>query len=100
MVEDGPSTQSNQAFYEKQKAFWENQPATIDGDFGGGGGYGKLHEIDTLYSKKVLSEYLDLLPGKNRAFDLGCGVGRNTKYILSDIFDKIDLADISSSQLA
>ena len=63
------------------------------------GGYGKYHEMETAYSVKVLTEFVDKFPSTNYAFDIGCGIGRNAKFILGEIFDNVDLLDQSPKQI-
>ena len=55
--------------------------------------------METTHSLKIFTEYVDKLPGKERAFDLGCGIGRVTKHILSNVFTNIDLLDQSDAQI-
>jgi hypothetical protein len=38
-------------------------------------------------------------PTTNYAFDIGAGIGRNTKYVLGEIFKNVDLLDQSPLQL-
>ena len=83
-------------WYEKQREYWDNQPVTIDGVLGG---YGQYHEMETAHSIKIFQEYTQLLPNRKRAFDVGCGIGRVTKFILSNVFDKVDLLDQSPAQI-
>ena len=83
-------------WYDKQKVYWDEQPATIDGVLGG---YGQYHEMETAYSVKVITEFVGQFPTTNYAFDLGAGIGRNTKFVLSEIFENVDLLDQSPLQL-
>lgn len=43
-------------WYDKQREYWDEQPTTIDGVLGG---YGKYHEMETAYSVKVITEFVD-----------------------------------------
>ena len=83
-------------WYEKQKVYWDEQPTTIDGVLGG---YGKYHEMETAYSVQVITEFVSEFPTTNYAFDIGAGIGRNTKFVLGEIFKNVDLLDQSPLQL-
>jgi trans-aconitate methyltransferase len=56
--------------------------------------------METAHSIKIFQEYTQKLPGRKRAFDIGCGIGRVTKFILSNVFDKVDLLDQSPAQIS
>lgn len=77
-------------WYEKQKTYWDGQPTTIDGVLGG---YEKYHVMESDYSEVVFNKYKDYLPGKSRAFEVGAGIGRISKTLLVNHFEKIDLND-------
>jgi hypothetical protein len=49
--------------------------------------------METAYSIQVITEFVGLLPNTNWAFDMGAGIGRNVKFVLSEIFKNCDLLD-------
>ena len=85
-----------QQWYEKQKTFWDGQPTTIDGVLGG---YGNTHVLDADYSEVIFEKFMDQMPGKTRAFEVGAGIGRVTERILKNHFEAIDILDQSPVQI-
>ena len=80
-------------WYNGAKDYWNNKPATIEGVLEG---YGKYHEMETDYSKKVLQDHMHLIPSKGRALEGGAGIGRISKQILHPLkFESIDIQDCS-----
>ena len=79
-------------WYDVGKKYWDGQPTTIDGVCGGPE-YGALHVMESAYSVKVFTEFVGHLPSRQRAFDVGAGIGRVTKHILKEVFAEIDLLD-------
>lgn len=61
---------------------------------------GKEHFFKTgeIFTRETLENVLPLLPGKERALEIGCGVGRLT-LPHSDIFDRIIAVDVSRVML-
>ena len=59
------------------------------------GGYEKYHVMESDYSEVIFNKYKDYLPGKSRAFEVGAGIGRISKTLLVNHFEKIDLNDQS-----
>ena len=51
-------------------------------------------------SEEFVSEFLDKLPGKERALEAGAGIGRDSKAILVKHFDKVDLQEQNEVQIA
>jgi len=58
------------------------------------GGYGDVHEIDARTSCEMIDGFMKQM-GHERALDCGAGIGRVTKHVLEQRFDKIDLLDPS-----
>ena len=56
--------------------------------------------MESEYSVRIFKEFTQELPGRNRAFDVGAGIGRVTKTILKHAFDDIDILDQSPIQIA
>lgn len=56
------------------------------------GGYGKYHALECEYNVRIFKDFVDHLPGRTRAIDIGAGIGRVTKTILL-AFEDIDLCD-------
>ena len=79
-----------QKWYEKQQIYWDGQATTIDGVLGG---YGKLHALEADYSVRKFTEFIDLLPSRKRAFEVGAGIGRIAKTLLKEVFEEIDILD-------
>ena len=61
---------------------------------------GKKHFFKTgeIFTRETLEDVLPLLPGKERALEIGCGVGRLT-LPHSNIFDRIVAVDLSTVML-
>ena len=86
-------------WYEKQTAYWDEQPTTVDGVLGG---YGNTSELELKASKRFLETHMKsaLASGDElRAFDVGSGIGRITKDLLLGYFPKVDLLDQSPKQI-
>ena len=84
-------------WYNGAKDYWNSKPATIEGVLEG---YGKYHEMETDYSKKVLQDHMHLIPSKGRALEGGAGIGRISKQILNPLkFESIDIQDCSEQQI-
>lgn len=57
-----------------------------------------MHEIDTSTSRNFLNNFISKM-GKERVLDCGAGIGRVTKHVLLDYFEKVDLVEPSPIQL-
>eukprot|EP00933_Yihiella_yeosuensis_P018099 TRINITY_DN14996_c0_g2_i1.p1 TRINITY_DN14996_c0_g2~~TRINITY_DN14996_c0_g2_i1.p1 ORF type:complete len:292 (-),score=44.56 TRINITY_DN14996_c0_g2_i1:39-914(-) len=85
------------SWYGKAEKWWvDNCPPTINGVLGG---YADLDPTDVKESGELIEE-MKKLTGKGglsmrfeRALDGGAGIGRITKHLLSNVFDKIDLVE-------
>ena len=84
----------------KGKEYWRASPPTVDGMLGG---FESVDKADIADSKVVLQQ---LLTGKidgvpmvrapmmpRRAVDCGAGIGRVTRYALSNHFEKVDIVE-------
>lgn len=78
--------------YEKSKTYWSNISPTKDGVLGG---FGSISDIDIKYSKRFLARLnrWDDAPFLGRALDVGAGIGRVTKDLLSHRYRKVDLLE-------
>lgn len=79
-------------FYTDAVNYWSEIPPTIDGMLGG---FGYISEIDIKGSKLLLKQLFNSSspPGKEYALDCGAGIGRITKFLLTDIFNKVDMVE-------
>ncbi|XP_063695008.1 N-terminal Xaa-Pro-Lys N-methyltransferase 1-B-like [Bolinopsis microptera] len=82
-------------WYSKSKNYWKEVPSTVDGMLGG---YGSLTHSDLCSSAMFLAK---LYTGLNteRALDCGAGIGRVTKGLLLNIFDKVEMIDTCQEHL-
>lgn len=100
-------------WYNKSEQYWKDQPADVNGMLGG---FEFLHGDDIAESKAFLVAQMPLLRERLRmrttrasasaaaakttsdeplrALDVGAGIGRITKYLLTKLFDKVDLMDV------
>ena len=114
---NGNDNTGNGDFYKDAADYWAKVPPTVDGMLGG---YGFISSIDVngshqflkrlyrvstcivLYSENGL--FVSILfrrfffqlknpPGKSRALDCGAGIGRVTKNLLFNHFEKVDLVE-------
>jgi len=68
--------------------YWKNADATVDGVLGG---FGHVSTVDIADSRRFLKS-LDGV-GRDRAVDLGAGIGRVVKGLLLPLFKSVDLVD-------
>nr|XP_023026742.1 N-terminal Xaa-Pro-Lys N-methyltransferase 1 [Leptinotarsa decemlineata] len=83
---------SNDNFYSHGANYWSVVPATIDGMLGG---FGFVSQTDIKGSKLLLKQIFNSKnpPGRQNALDCGAGIGRITKFLLTDMFDKVDMVE-------
>lgn len=81
-------------WYEKSEMYWEGQQASLAGMLGG---LDVLHSRDIAASKKFLN---GLNVGRDRALDVGAGIGRVTRGLLVPHFNSVDLLEQSLSYAA
>lgn len=84
--------ENNEISYTKAHEYWASIPATIDGVLGG---FGFISQIDIEGSKVFLKSMLssERPPSTKLALDCGAGIGRVSKYLLTPIFEKVDLVE-------
>lgn len=83
---------SKEDFYIDAANYWSEIPATVDGMLGG---FGYISETDIKGSRLLLKQLFNSRtpPDKEYALDCGAGIGRITKYLLTDIFNKVDMVE-------
>lgn len=79
-------------FYKNAELYWAKVPPTIDGVLGG---FGYISEIDIAGSRSFLKKIYSMEnpPGTKLALDCGAGIGRISKDLLMDIFEKVDMVE-------
>lgn len=79
-------------FYTDAANYWSEIPATLNGMLGG---FGFISETDIRASKLLLKQLFnsEKPPGRQNALDCGAGIGRITKFLLSDHFECVDLVE-------
>lgn len=89
---DDTSIYSDKAYYENAKKYWASIKPNDDGMLGG---LSCVNIVDIQFSKQFLQHVLKTkpAPGKNYACDCGAGIGRITKNLLVQFFDKVDLVE-------
>lgn len=85
-------------FYKKAADYWSKIPATLEGVLGG---FGFISKIDIDGSKQFLEQLFDLEnpPQKKIALDCGAGIGRITKDLLINIYDKVEMVEQNAAFL-
>lgn len=79
-------------YYEDAKKYWSHISCTVDGMLGGFGGL-------TFPDIRASITFLQFLfkikpsPGRQQALDCGAGIGRVTKNLLIQFYDKVDIAE-------
>lgn len=83
---------NEQEFYIDGANYWSQIPPTIDGMLGG---FGYISETDIRGSKMLLKQLFNskFPPGRAYALDCGAGIGRITKYLLTEVFTKVDMVE-------
>ncbi|KAJ3655286.1 hypothetical protein Zmor_014421 [Zophobas morio] len=83
---------NEESFYANAVQYWSEIPATIDGMLGG---FGCISQTDIRDSKLLLKQLFNSKepPQKAYALDCGAGIGRITKHLLTEFFDKVDLVE-------
>lgn len=79
-------------FYSDAEEYWSKIPPTIDGMLGG---FGHISQVDVQTSRIFLQQLFKSKnpPGRTYAADCGAGIGRISKHLLLNIFDKVDLIE-------
>ncbi|XP_045471270.1 N-terminal Xaa-Pro-Lys N-methyltransferase 1-B-like [Harmonia axyridis] len=83
---------SHNDFYRNAQEYWAEIPATVDGMLGG---FSSISQKDINASKLLLKQLFrsNNPPGNDYALDCGAGIGRVTKHLLIDSFNKVDLVE-------
>mmetsp|Transcript_1053 Transcript_1053/g.1640 ORF Transcript_1053/g.1640 Transcript_1053/m.1640 type:complete len:224 (+) Transcript_1053:55-726(+) len=86
---------NKEKWYAKTIKYWEKQPETNDGMLGGiESMYPGFQKQDEKASLELLRElFPNRKNGEGRAIDVGCGIGRVTKEVLSKIFKTVDMLE-------
>ncbi|EWS73135.1 AdoMet-dependent proline di-methyltransferase (macronuclear) [Tetrahymena thermophila SB210] len=81
-------------WYSKGNQYWQTCESNYDGVMGG---YGHLNDLDIKFSRYFLQQLQEKFPqlsqNFNRALDCGAGIGRVTKELLMNVFQKVDLLE-------
>ncbi|XP_076269673.1 N-terminal methyltransferase [Rhynchophorus ferrugineus] len=79
-------------FYNNAANYWSEIPPTVDGMLGG---FGYISDTDIRSSRMLLKQIFQSKnpPGREYALDCGAGIGRITKFLLANIFKKVDLVE-------
>lgn len=79
-------------YYQDAKKYWSTISPTVDGMLGG---FGTISFTDTRGSDAFLKNLFKLKPspGKLMALDCGAGIGRVSKNLLMNWFEKVDLVE-------
>ena len=83
-------------WYKKSVKYWNEQATTIDGVLGG---YGIVHENDSVTSVKMIKDSAQFISGYDQALDCGAGIGRITRKVLLPLFKNCDLLEPAEAQL-
>ncbi|XP_056630647.1 N-terminal Xaa-Pro-Lys N-methyltransferase 1 [Diorhabda sublineata] len=83
---------SDDQFYNNAAKYWSDVPPTVDGMLGG---FGYISQTDIKSSKMLLKHLFNAKdpPGKEYALDCGAGIGRISKFLLTDFFEKVDMVE-------
>lgn len=90
--------QNEDKFYTNAKQYWTGIPPTLDGVLGG---FGFVSQTDIQGSRQFLKQLFQSKnpPGKSYALDCGAGIGRISKFLLTDIFNQVDLVEQNAAFL-
>lgn len=91
-MDETTSPVEDEKFYSNAVQYWSEIPPTIDGMLGG---FGFISQTDIRDSKLLLKQLFNskASPGREYALDCGAGIGRITKHLLTEFFDKVDLVE-------
>nr|CAD7410924.1 unnamed protein product [Timema cristinae] len=84
--------QADDISYDLAAKYWSGIPATVDGMLGG---FGFISHTDIQGSLKFLRQLFKMRdpPGRRQALDCGAGIGRVSKNLLIQNFEKVDLVE-------
>lgn len=79
-------------YYQDAKKYWSTISPTVDGMLGG---FGSISFTDIRGSEQFLKNLFKLkpVPGRGQALDCGAGIGRVSKNLLMNLFERVDLAE-------
>ena len=85
---------SEEGWYGKGVAYWQDVPASVDGVLGG---FGKVTDVDIKESNEFLTKLRDkkllTVEPSSRAADCGAGIGRISEGMLCRLFTSVDLVE-------
>ncbi|CAG9826031.1 unnamed protein product [Diabrotica balteata] len=89
---------TEELFYNNAVNYWSEIPATLDGMLGG---FGYISQTDIKGSKMLLKQLFNSKdpPGREYAIDCGAGIGRISKFLLTEMFDKVDMVEQNAAFL-
>lgn len=98
MATEEAIAKNQEIFYSAAKQYWSEIPATLDGMLGG---FGFISHSDIQGSKMLLKQLFHSKhpPGRGYALDCGAGIGRVSKFLLTDIFENVDMVEQNSEFL-
>ena len=95
MVDNNFLYQNKELWYDITKKHWEKSEGTDTGMLGGNI---ELHNIDIIASKELIEGYINKKFMKtSRVLEIGAGIGRVTKDLLSKYFNEIYLVEQDES---
>ena len=88
---------SKDDWYKHSLEYWNNQDATNKGVLSG---FEEVHEPDIKTSFDLMTKFKHKFLGLNSAIDMGAGIGRISKAVLTKCFKEVDLLEPSETQIA
>jgi len=88
--------EDREGWYGHSSNYWKEVPSTVDGMLGG---YGNLTFADLTTSAQFLAPLVKEGMGTELAVDCGAGIGRISKGLLLNVFDKVEMVDTCSEHL-
>ncbi|XP_019557547.3 N-terminal Xaa-Pro-Lys N-methyltransferase 1 [Aedes albopictus] len=85
-------TEKDDKYYQDAKKYWSKISPTVDGMLGG---FGSISFTDIRGSEQFLKNLFKLkpAPGRLQALDCGAGIGRVSKNLLMNSFERVDLVE-------
>ncbi|RKP22271.1 alpha-N-methyltransferase NTM1, partial [Syncephalis pseudoplumigaleata] len=85
-------------WYSDARQYWKDVPSTVEGMLGG---LGRLTDLDVRDSTWFLDEfqYMRACYSTTYGLDCGAGIGRVTKQLLLNFFDRVDLVECTGKFL-
>ena len=82
--------------YEAQQKYWNAVYKKDPNIKGAMGGFESYSDADLKYSHQFLAKCNKFISGSSKCLEVGAGVGRVTRDLLSFFYEKIDLNDLSN----